>query len=247
MNERGTKRNLKSPAVRARGFELRRGYLYESIVGVLDAEGNPHLAPLGVRVTDKHDDGKLVLEARVFTTATTYPRLKRGGECTVHFPGRSQLGLFFLPFRDVLPGLQEGVAPPGMIGRGRSVATPVHLGIANYLEAGVTWVEDEEVNDAIAAQGAAGSRRGVFRLSSRVVVVNDPGSSPITRQDGLILEFLVKASRFRCCPPGSHLQRATVSELAGIIEKMDNVAPGDDKTALALRVLESFLRELNGS
>lgn len=225
---------------------MKKGHLYETIVGVLDQEGNPHLAPIGVRVLEMHENGQCVLEARVFSTATIYSCLKRSGECTVHFPNPSQLDLFFLPFRHVLPGLQGKVAPPEMLGCGRRVRSPVHCGIANYLEAGVSWVKDETVSDAIAAQGGEGSRRGVFRLSSRGVVINDPASRPINRYDGLILEFLVKASRFRHFPPGSDEQLIYMSEMAEILEKMEKIAPGDDKNAFAHEILDSFRREPDG-
>ncbi len=246
MNETNIGCNVARSAVPGRGFELTPSYLYESIAGVLDGEGYPHLAPLGVRVVEKHDDGQFVLEARVFSTAATYSCLKRSGECTVHFPGQSQIDLFFLPFRDVLPRLQEKVAPAGMLARGRSVGSPVHLGIANYIEAGAAWVKDEVVSDAIAAHGGEGSRRGVFRLSSRAVVINDPASRPVSRQDGLVLDFLVKASRLRLFKPGSDEQKSSMSDMAEILEKMEKVAPGDDKNVLAREIIESFRRQPNG-
>ncbi|MEX2683878.1 MAG: DUF447 domain-containing protein [Candidatus Sigynarchaeota archaeon] len=246
MNETNTGCNATRSTVPGHGFDLRRGYLYESIVGVLDQEGVPHFAPIGVRVLELHDDGQCLLEARVFSTAATYSCLKRCGECTVHFPGLSQLDLFFLAFRDELPGVSMKIAPPAMIKRGSSVHSPVHLGIANYIEAGVAFVEDKAVSDVISTYGSESSRLGIFHLSSRVVVINDPASKPINRQDGLILEFLVKASRFRQFPSGSDEQHASLSQLVEIIEKMEKVAPGDDKNALAREIIRSFQREPKG-
>jgi hypothetical protein len=242
MNEKNNGGNMARSAVPGRDLELKRDYLYEAIVGVLDGEGNPHLAPLGVRVMDLHENGQCMLEARVFSSAAMYSCLKRSGECTVHFPGLSQLDLFFLPFRDVLPGPYEKAVAPGMLTRGRSVRSPVHKGIANYLEAGVTWVKDEVVNDAIAAIGGEKAVRGIFHLASRAIIVGDPRSRPINRQDGLILEFLVKASRLRYFPPGSKEQQASISCLLEILEKMEDVAPGDEKNVLARALLESSKR-----
>ncbi len=239
MNETNNGGNMARSAVPGRDFELKRNYLYETIVGVLDGEGKPHLAPLGVRVMDLHEDGRCTLEARVFSTASMYTCLKRSGECTVHFPGLSQLDLFFLPFRDVLPGPYDKVVAPEMLARGRSVRSPVHRGVANYIEAGVAWVKDEAVNDAIAASGGVKAMRGIFQLASRAVIVGDPRSRPINRQDGLILEFLVKASRLRYFAPRSKGQQANITSLAEILDKMEDVAPGDEKNVLARALLES--------
>ncbi len=240
MNETNSNGNIVRAAVPGRDFELKRHYLYESIVGVLDGEGNPHLAPIGVRVIDLHEEGQYLLEARVFRTSAMYSCLRCSGECTVHFPGLSRLDLFFLPFRDVLPGPYEKAVAPDMFTRGRSVRSPVHKGIENYIEAGVTWVKDEMVNDTIAVCGGEGTARGVFQLASKVVIVGDPRSRPINRQDGLVIEFLVNASRLRYFPPGSKEQQASILYLAEILDKMESVAPGDEKNVLASALLESL-------
>jgi hypothetical protein len=240
MAETNVGGNLVRSAISSRDFELKANFLYETIVGVLDNEGNPHLAPLGVRVMDVQEGNKCLLEARVFNTATTYSCLKRSGECTVHFPGSSQLGLFFLPFRDVMPGPYEAAVAPGMLASGQTVRSPVIKLVANYVEAGAAWVKDEAVNDMIAARGGKEAVRGVFRLVSRAIIVGDPRSRPISRQDGLILEFLVKASRLRFLPPGSKEQKASLSDMLDILDKMEFVAPGDEKNEFARALLASL-------
>jgi hypothetical protein len=241
MNETNIASNMACNAIHDRDFELKRNFLYETIVSVLDGEGNPHLAPLGVRVKENlHGDGQWELEARVFSNAAIYSCLKNSGECTVHFPGPSQLDLFFLPFRGILPSIQEKLAVPAMLARGRLVRSPVFKGIANYMEAGVAWVRDELVSDAIAAYNCEKQMRGVFRFASKAIIIGDPRSPPINRQHGLILEFLVKASRLHCFPPNSKEKQANISCLLEIIDKMEDVAPGDEKNMLARTLLESL-------
>ncbi|NMC04015.1 MAG: DUF447 family protein [Candidatus Lokiarchaeota archaeon] len=234
------------PETSANGFELRRKHVYETIAGVLDEDGKPHFAPIGVRVVGGGGNGAFILEARVFSASKLYSCLKRGGPCTLHFPGTSQLEFFFLPFHHVLPGLLDRLASIGQIAGGHETQPPVLKSISNHMEATVSWIEDEIVRDGLAGVDGKETSRGVFRFASKTITIGDPRCKPTSRHDGLVLEMVVKASRFHLFPPGSKEQEATLADLLSMLDKMESIAPGDEKNVLA-RILLDSLRSTSGT
>lgn len=94
------------------GVALPEGTLLEGIVTTLDADGTPHIAPMGPMV----DAGVTRLLLRPYRTSTTYANLKRSGVGVLHVTddvdllARAAVGRL-----DPLPPLIEAEAIPGVI------------------------------------------------------------------------------------------------------------------------------------
>lgn len=216
-------------------FDLKLHHVYETVVSVNDLEGVPHHAPIGIRMLGFQDNGNYELDASIFTTAKMFDALQSQQECTIHFPGYDQLQFYFLAFHDLLKDEIEDIVKN--VGKADTIDAPVLLDIKNYMETRVLYIQYESVDDEISASSESGSRRGIFSLESTRVVVRDPNSIPVSRHSGLLLEFMVKASRLPSLISGSEIFMKTRDELKKMLEKMESLAPGDKKNTIAAILL----------
>jgi len=221
-------------------FDLKLHHVYETLISVYDREDMPHHAPIGIRVRGIRDSGNYELEARIFATAKMYTELSYQKACTVHFPGIDQLEYYFLAFRDVLKDNVETIVKK--TGVARTINAPVILDLKNYIEASVVSVQDEVLADDLSVASEGDSRLGVFSLKSSAIVVNDPRSLPVSRHGGMLLEFMVKASRLRYLIPASKKFVETRDELKKMLKKMENIAPGDENNVIAATILDQMDR-----
>lgn len=222
-------------------FDLKLHHVYETLFSVYDREGISHHAPIGARVLGIRDSGNYKLEARIFATAKMHDELSLKKECTIHFPGYNQLDYYFLAFRDVINDQVENIVK--ITSNAKTIDAPVILDIKNYIEARVISIQEEHVTDDLSSTSKRNSRLGIFMLESTAIVVNDPGSMPVSRYGGLLLEFMVKASRLRYLIPGNEKFVDACDELKIMLEKMEQIAPGDEKNIIAATILDKIDRE----
>lgn len=222
-------------------FDLKLHHVYEALFSVYDRDGLPHHAPIGVRVLGIHDGEKYELESRIFPTAKMYAELSRQKECTIHFPGYHQLQYYFLAFHEELKDQIVNVVK--IVSKANSIDAPVIPDIKNYVEARVISIRNESIRDELSLESQGSSRRGVFSLESTRIIVNDPESMPVSRHGGLILEFMVKASRLRYLNPGSEKFMETRDELKNMLDKLESLAPGDEKNTMAATILDRIDHE----
>jgi hypothetical protein len=219
-------------------FDLKLHHVYETVFSVYDQAGLPHHAPIGIRMLGLKKGGIYEMEARIFQTAKMHADLSFQKACTIHFPRHDQLEYFFLAFRDVLKDQVEGIVKTTI--KARTIDAPVIPDIMNYIEAKMTSFREEGVDDRLAMTSGGDASIGIFTLKSSAIVMNDPHAIPVSRHGSLLLEFMVKASRLRYLPPGTEEFTETSDELKQMLEKMEKVAPGDEKNVIGAAILGKF-------
>jgi hypothetical protein len=232
------KSKVKNGGITASDFGLIPDYRYECIIAAYDPSGEPHLAPIGVRVLEERSSSAIMLEARIFTSARMFKCLNHWKACTVHFPMHDQLEAFFLAFQEDVPRISDRIIPPGSIVKAETVHAPVWKVMRNYMEARVMSIHEELVKDEISALKQEPVQRRVFTLETTKLVITAAGGSPVNRQTGVLVEFLVEASRLKWLPPGSELHDQKLNRLREMLDTMERVAPGNESNRIASELLE---------
>jgi hypothetical protein len=230
---------MKAP-IHCSDFGLIPDYQYECIIAAYDPSGEPHFSPIGVRVLGERACGTILLEARIFASARMFTCLNQWKACTVHFPMHDQLEAFFLAFQADVPAINDRIIRPGSILKAETVHAPVWKVMRNYMEARVMSIHEEQVKDEISAFKQEPVRRGVFTLESTNFVIKADGGPPVNRQPGILVEFLVEASRLRWLSPDSELHDQKLNRLREMLETIERVAPGNENNRIARELLESM-------
>jgi len=217
--------------------ELKLTHIYESICSVYDQEGKPHCTPIGIQVLAIHENTTYELEARIFATAKMYAELSSQKACTIHFPGYHQLQYFFLAFQDELKEKMNDIVKMTGMKKAKTVNAPLIPGIKNYIEAKVISIREEIVKDEISAESDESSRLGIFSLESTLIVMDDPMSMPVSRHGGILLELMIEASRLKYLNSSGEKFENKSKELKKMLEKLEHIAPGDEKNAIAAIIL----------
>nr|MDO8112889.1 DUF447 family protein [Candidatus Sigynarchaeota archaeon] len=225
------------------GFELKKGFLYETIVSTYDLPGKSHVAPIGVRMLAIEGKDKHLMEAKIYATSKMYACLCKSKECVIHFPGYHQLEFYFTAFRkEIGEGLHD-LEKSWTFTNSKVVNAPVIETIGNYIEARVKSMETEIIYDGLSSAIDGQTTRGIFLLESRSITVKEPSTLPVNRQGGILLEFLVEASRMQFQVPGSSSFEMKKQYLLAMVEKMEQVAPGDGKNHMAKLLLDRVINK----
>lgn len=223
-------------------FKMVENHVYEGLISVYDEGMAPYFSPVGIYYRKITESKNLTLEAKIYPTSGIYSLIKSRKECLIHFPDASQLEFFFFGFKDELKGYLAGLKQNLAIERSMVVDAPRIISIENFIEAKVTNVAIQDVNDPIASNDRNNSTIGIFLLESKAIHVNNVNFQPVTRYSGLFMECLINLSRLKYLPPESEIYTKKLEKINYFLLKMKKIFPGEEKN----EILDLLSRKIQG-
>lgn len=179
-------------------FSLHAGQLYETVVSAIDTENSSgvNVTPVGVRfsVFKEHED--LQASFFLYPSSRLHDLLGVGSPCIVHLVPSSLSALFLLAFKEELPAVIEDFVLPHLK-RSPACDVPYLDIVPNFLEGEITSTKEIELSPAHALPGSSSDSKTEYTMRISSVIIRDPFNAPVSRLEGLALEYMIQATRLK--------------------------------------------------